>query len=132
MMELFCESKPLTIFSKKLHRRKAVDFFCKKNLHHRHLTGFYVFLCYTLNFNFLYIDKIHSVLFGTLIGLWIPSGNCMFKVNNRNTRTRYGIYAKSTKKTLERCHWRRSDLSIVNFEYISYLILVFLLLTSSR
>ena len=29
-------------------------------------------------------------------------------------------------------HWRRSVVFIVNFEYISYLVLVFLLLTLSR
>ena len=32
-------------------------------------------------------------------------------------------------ETLERCHYRRSGVFIVNFEHISYLILVFLLLT---
>ena len=41
--------------------------------------------------------------------------NNMFKVNNRNTRTR-----------------RRSSVFIVNFEHISHLVLVFLLLTLSR
>ena len=30
------------------------------------------------------------------------------------------------------CHWRRSGVSIVNFEHISHLVLVFLLLTVSR
>ena len=32
----------------------------------------------------------------------IPAGNCMFKVNNRNTRTRCEICSKLTKKTPER------------------------------
>ena len=31
-----------------------------------------------------------------------PVGNCMFKVNNRNTRTRCGICSKLTIKTPER------------------------------
>ena len=32
----------------------------------------------------------------------IPAGNCMFKVNNRNTRTRCEIFSKLTIKTPER------------------------------
>ena len=35
-------------------------------------------------------------------------------------------------KTPERRHWRRSGIFIVNFEHISHLVLVFLLLTLSR
>ena len=53
----------------------------------------------------------------------------MFKVNNRNTRTRCEICSKLTIKTPERRHWRRSGVFIVNFEHISHLVLVFLLLT---
>ena len=36
-----------------------------------------------------------------------PAGNYMFKVNNRNTRTRCEICSKLTIKTPERRHWRR-------------------------
>ena len=32
----------------------------------------------------------------------VPAGNCMFKVNNRNTRTRCEICSKLTIKTPER------------------------------
>ena len=46
-----------------------------------------------------------------------PVGNHMFKVDNKNTRTR--------------CEWRRSGVFTANFEHISYLVL-FLLLTLSR
>ena len=46
-----------------------------------------------------------------------PAGNCMFKVNNRNTRI---------------SHWRRSGVFTVNFKYILYRVLVFLLWTLSR
>ena len=53
----------------------------------------------------------------------------MFKVNNRNTRTRCDIYSKLTIKTPERHQWSGSGVFIVNFEHISYLVLVFLLLT---
>ena len=55
-----------------------------------------------------------------------PPGIYLLKVNNRNTRTRYEICSKLTIKTLERRHWRRSGVFIVNFEHI---VLVFLLLT---
>ena len=53
----------------------------------------------------------------------------MLKVNNRNTSTRCEICSKLTVKTLERRHWRRSGVFIVNFEHTLHLVLVFLLLT---
>ena len=59
----------------------------------------------------------------------IPVGIHMVKVNNRNTRTRCEICSKLTIKTPERHQWRRSGVFIVNFQYISHLVLVFLLLT---
>ena len=59
----------------------------------------------------------------------VPVGNYMFKVNNRNTRTRCEIGSKLTIKTPERYHWRRSGVFVVNFEHISHLVLVLLLLT---
>ena len=40
--------------------------------------------------------------------------------------------SKLTIKTVEQRPWRRSGIFIVNFEHISYLVLVFLLLTLSR
>ena len=43
----------------------------------------------------------------------------MFKVNNRNTRTRYEICSKLTIKIPERRHWRRSGIFIVNFEQVN-------------
>ena len=61
-----------------------------------------------------------------------PADNYMFKVKNRNTRSRCEICSKLTLKTPERHHWRRSGVFIVNFEHISHLVLVFLLLTLSR
>ena len=60
-----------------------------------------------------------------------PAGNYMFKVNNRNTRARCEICSKLTIKTPERPHLHCSDVFIVNFEHISHLVLVFLLLTLS-
>ena len=58
-----------------------------------------------------------------------PTGNYMFKVNDRNTRTRCGICSKLTIKIPERRQWRRSGIFIVNFEHIWHLVLVFLFLT---
>ena len=40
--------------------------------------------------------------------------------------------SKLTIKTLERRHWRRSGVFIVNFEHTSHLAAVFLLLTLRR
>ena len=39
------------------------------------------------------------------------------------------VCSKLTVKTPERCQWRLSGVIIVNFEHISHLVLVFLLLT---
>ena len=61
-----------------------------------------------------------------------PAGNYMFKVNNRNTRTKCEICSKLTIKTPERRKWRRSGVFIVNFEHISQLVLVLLLLTLNK
>ena len=61
-----------------------------------------------------------------------PAGNRILKVNNKNTRIRCEICSKLTIKTPQRHHWRRSGVFIVNFEHISHLVLLFLLLTLSR
>ena len=53
----------------------------------------------------------------------------MFKLNNRSTIARCKICSKLTIKTPERRHWRRSGFFNVNFEHISHIVLVFLLLT---
>ena len=59
-------------------------------------------------------------------------GIYLFKVSNRNTRTRCEIGSKLTIKTPERRQWRHSGVFIVNFEHISHLALVLLLLTLRR
>ena len=56
----------------------------------------------------------------------------MFKVNTRNTRILCKICSKLTIKTPERRVCCRSAVFIVNFEHISHLFLLFLLLTLSR
>ena len=54
--------------------------------------------------------------------LFCSTGIYLLKVNNRSIRTRCEICSKLTIKTSER---RRSGVFIVNFEHISYLVLVF-------
>ena len=53
----------------------------------------------------------------------------LFKVSNTYTRTRCEICSKLTMKIPERRYCRRSGIFIVNFEHISHLALMFLLLT---
>ena len=60
------------------------------------------------------------------------ASNNTSKVNNRSTRTRCEICSKLTIKALKRCQWCHSGVFIINFEYISHLVLVFLLFTLSR
>ena len=57
-----------------------------------------------------------------------PTGIYLLKVNNRNTRARSEICSGLAIKIPERRQWRRSGIFIVNFEHISHLVLVFLLL----
>ena len=58
-----------------------------------------------------------------------PAGIYLLKINDRNTRTKSEICSNLTFKTPERRQWCRSGVFIVNFEHISHLVLVFLLLT---
>ena len=61
-----------------------------------------------------------------------PAGKCMFRFNNSNTRARCEISSKLKIKTPRWCYWCRSGVFIVNFENISHLVLMFLLLPLSR
>ena len=54
-----------------------------------------------------------------------PVDYYMFKVNNRDTRTRCEICSKLTIKIPERHQWHRSSILIVNFEHVSHLALFF-------
>ena len=56
-------------------------------------------------------------------------GKYMLKGNNRNTRTRSEICSKLIKKRPEQHRWPYSRVFTVNFERISHLVLVLLLLT---
>ena len=53
----------------------------------------------------------------------------ILKVNNANTRKRCEICSKLPLKTPDRFYWRHSGIFIVNFEHISHLSLMFVLLT---
>ena len=61
-----------------------------------------------------------------------PASIYFFKVNNLDTRKKCEICSKLKIKRAERRHWRHSGVFIVNFEHISPLFLVFLLLTLNR
>ena len=61
-----------------------------------------------------------------------PANNHLFKVNNRNISKRCKICSNLTMRTAERRHWLHSGPFIVNFEHISHLFVVFLLLTLNR
>ena len=78
----------------------------------------------TLNQKFEYVFQTINIVFN-----WCPGGNYLFKVNNRNTRTRSKTCLKLTIKSPEQHYWRRSGAFFVNFKHIWHLFLVFLLLT---
>ena len=101
---------------------------------------FFFFFCWKLSNDTLMwqgirehglLGMIHKFI-EFVISVIYPVGNYMLKVNNRNTRTRCEIHSKLIIKTTERRHWPRSDVFIVNFEYIWHFVQVFLWLTLSR
>ena len=65
-----------------------------------------------LFFFFIFIFIISNQIIILELSYHYPADIYLLKVNNRNSRT-----------------WRRSGIFIVNFEHISHLVLVFLLLT---
>ena len=69
---------------------------------------------------------------GKTIRIFYSANIYLFKVNNRNTRKRCEIFSKFTIKTPERRQRLRSGVFIVNFENISHIFLVFLLLTLNK
>ena len=70
-----------------------------------------------------------SVTYISLKSLYFPIGNCIFKVNDDSTGIKCVICLKLIIKTPKQRHWRRSGVFIVNFERISHLVLMILLLT---
>ena len=63
--------------------------------------------------------------------IYCPANIFLFKVSNRNIGKRCEICSKLRINTSEQSRWQRS-VFIVNFEHISHLILVLLLLTLNR
>ena len=93
------------------------------------------FLKYVWPFSTIRHERVHSLVNEEF--MWemksiTPPGKYMFKVNNKNTRTRRKFYSKLTIKTPKWCHWPRSGVFVVNSENILQLVLVFLLSTLSR
>ena len=82
------------------------------------------------NYVILYhkIIKKHS----TTVGGSNPATIYLFKVNNRNIRKTCKICSESSIKTPERRHRHHSGDFTVNFEHISHLFLVLLLLWTSK
>ena len=56
-----------------------------------------------------------------------PAGNYMFKVNNRNSRTRCELCSKLTIKITERLHDVVLVSLLITLKHISHLVLVFIL-----
>ena len=77
----------------------------------------------------MYKYCLASIDFVTNQGHGYSASNYMYKVNSRS---RGEICSKLTIKTPERLYCYRSGIFIINFEYISHLVLAFLLLTLSR
>ena len=76
-------------------------------------------LTWVLNTPLLFEDSSNALFFQRIF--YYPVSNYMFKVSNRNTKTRYEICSRLTIKTPERCHCHRSGVFIVNLEHISHL-----------
>ena len=113
---------------------------------------FPVLVCYCILMNRLplsvyfsylfYIVLVELVLYRTdlievcteknLFNAGFLAANYMFKVKNKNTRTRCEMCSKLTITIPEWCQWRHSDVFIVNFEHISHFVPVLLSLTLSR
>ena len=56
----------------------------------------------------------------------------MYKANNRDVRKSCEIYSKLTIKTPKRQQWRHFGVFIVNFEHISQIFVLFLMLTLNK
>ena len=87
---------------------------------------------YDVIFDFLVLYWINRSLNAGILQNTIPAGISLLKVKNRSAKTRCEICLKLAIKVPERRQWCRSGVFIVNFEYISHLALVFLLLILSR
>ena len=71
------------------------------------------------------------LLLAELAQQYFPSRYLLGQNSNENTRTKCEILSKLIK-TPERCHRRLSDISVVIFEQVSHIALVFPLSTSNK
>ena len=62
----------------------------------------------------------------------LPADIYLFKVNNGNSRAMCEICSKLTIKTSGWNYWLRSDVFVAKFEEISYIFMVFPLLTWNK
>ena len=69
----------------------------------------------------IFTKKLNHIILDRVLNSPFPAGNYMFKVNNRNTRTRCEICSQLTVKTPERRHWCRFVVFIVICEHILHL-----------
>ena len=83
------------------------------------------YLCYLL---FDQLLTQFSSLKNLYLNELLPVNKYSLKVNNKDTRKRSEICSKLTIRKPERRHWPCSGFFIVNFEHISHLLLVLLLL----
>ena len=97
------------------------------NYHYRSFRLFPICFPYLYNtHNTKYISKYNLIR-------PVPAENHLFKVNNENNRTMNEICSKLTIKAPKLVSfWFRSCVSIVNFEQILHIALVFLLLTLNK
>ena len=87
------------------------------------------FFCYTKDYftkKCIYLRTIYAINVSNIVTQ--PIFTCS-KSTKETLRTRREIRLKLAIKTPERLHWHRSGVVIVNFEHISHLVLMFLLLT---
>ena len=61
-----------------------------------------------------------------------PAGTYLLKFNDRNIKAKFETCSKLTKTTSKWRQWCHSSVFIVNFEFISHIVLVFLLLTLGK
>ena len=75
--------------------------------------------------------NLRAVITDVRVTQILSAGNFVFKVNNRNTRTRCERRSKLTINTPEQRQWPMtlSGVVFIKFEYISHLVLMFSSLT---
>ena len=83
---------------------------------------------------FLLFQQLRANHFPKILILWFPYTKPTITCSKLTIETlKQGVkYVQLIIKTPERRHWSRFGVFIVNFEYILYFVIVFLLLTLNR